>query len=125
MIIVFRGAGGLAPVFGLFFALLANVLTYKIFGGSYYDEHRWPKLTVLIMSGLACLVAGIWIQKIRQRNAHLEQQAINSLSQKHGLANALAFSGPRDHLMYIPLQYWCIPYFVGAIIYLWLRVFAS
>jgi hypothetical protein len=125
MIIVHRGAGGLALVFGLFFAVLANVLTYKIFGGSYYDEHRWPKLTVLIMSGLACLVAGIWIRKIRQRNAHLEQQAINSLSQKHEVANALAFSGPRDHLMYIPLQYWCIPYFVGAIIYLWLRVFSS
>jgi hypothetical protein len=34
------------------------------------------------------------------------------------IANALAFSGPRDHLMFIPLQYWSIVYFGAALIYL-------
>lgn len=125
MIIIHRGVGGFAPGFGLLFALLMNVLTYRIFGASYYEDHRWPKFSVLVLSGLACLVVGILIKRKRQRDAYWEQQAINSLSQKHKIGNVFAFSGPRDHLMYIPLQYWSIVYFVGAIIYLWLGSFAS
>ena len=125
MITVHRGAGMLAPGFGLLFALLMNVLTYRIFGGEYYEEHRWPKLSVLIMSGLACLVVGLLIKKKSARDAHIEQQAINALSQKHEIGNLIAFHGPRDHLMYIPLQYWSIFYFVAAIIYISLGAFAS
>jgi len=117
MIVVHRGAGILAPGFGLLFALFMNVLTFRVFGGEYYGEHRWPKLTVLIMSGIACLVVGVLIKRRRVRYAHLEQQAIDSLSQKHKTANLVAFHGPQDHLMYIPLQYWSIVYFVAAIIY--------
>lgn len=117
MIIVHRGAGALAPLFGILFAVMANVLTYKIFGGSYYEEHRWPKLAVLIGSGLACLLAGIWLKGYRKRTARRQEEYLASLSQKHRVANELAYHGPSDHLMYIPLQYWCIPYFVGAIVY--------
>jgi hypothetical protein len=117
MIIVHRGAGALAPGFGLLFALMANVLTYRVFGGSYYEEHSWPKLAVLLVSGLACLLAGLWFKGYRKRTAHRLEQHIASLSQKHKTANELAYHGPPDHLMYIPLQYWCIPYFVGAIVY--------
>jgi len=125
MIMVHRGAGMFAPGFGLLFALFMNVLTFKVFGGEYYAEHRWPKLAVLVMSGIACLVAGVLIKRKRVRDAHLEQQAIDSLSQKHQTANLIAFHGPRDHLMYIPLQYWSIVYFVAAIIYSSLGAFAS
>ena len=125
MIMVHRGAGILAPGFGLLFALFMNVLTYRVFGGEYYQEHRWPKLTVLVMSGIACLVVGVLIKRKRVRDAHLEQQAIDSLSQKHETANLIAFHGPRDHLMYIPLQYWSIVYFAAAIIYGSLGGFAS
>ena len=125
MFVIHRGAGMLAPAFGLLFALLANVLTFRIFGGSYYEEHSWPKFGVLVMSGLACLIVGLLIKKIRERNAHLEQQAIDSLSQKHEIANELAFFGPRDHLMFIPLPYWSIVYFAGALVYLLLGPFGS
>lgn|SRR5574338_29516 len=118
MFIVHRGAGVLAPLFGIVFAVMANVLTYKIFGGSYYEEHRWPKLSVLLISGVACLVTGVWMKRVRRRNAHFQEEYIASLSQKHRAANDLAFTGPQDHLMYIPLQYWSIPYFAGAIIYI-------
>ena len=118
MFAVHRGAGMLAPGFGLLFALMANVLTYRIFGGSYYEEHSWPKFGVLFMSGVACLVAGLLIKKMRIRNAEREQQAINALSQKHAIVNEIIFSGPRDHLMFIPLQYWSIPYFAAALFYL-------
>jgi hypothetical protein len=118
MFVIHRGAGMLAPGFGLLFALMANVLTYRIFGGSYYEEHSWPKFGVLFMSGVACLVAGLWIKKIRVRNAECAQQAIDALNQKHGIVNELAFSGPQDHLMFIPLQYWSIVYFAAALIYL-------
>ncbi|HZI46421.1 MAG TPA: hypothetical protein VFD75_01425 [Pyrinomonadaceae bacterium] len=117
MIIVHRGAGALAPGFGLLFALMANVLTYRVFGGSYYEEHRWPKLAVLLVSGLACLIAGVWFKRYRERTAQRREQHIASLSQKHKIVNELAYDGPPDHLMYIPLQYWCIPYFVGALVY--------
>ena len=125
MIAVHRGAGMLAAGFGLLFALLANILTFRIFGGSYYEEHKWPKFSVLIMAGLACLVVGTVIKRKRKRDAHLEQQAIDSLSAKHEIGNLLAFSGPRDHLMFIPLQYWSIVYLCAAIIYALMGIFAS
>ena len=81
MITVHRGAGMLAPGFGLLFALLVNVLTFRIFGFSYYEEHKWPKLSVLIMAGLACLVAGTLIERKRKRDVPLEEQAINAQAQ--------------------------------------------
>ena len=118
MFAVHRGAGMLAPGFGLLFALMANVLTYRIFGGSYYEEHSWPKFGVLFMSGVACLVVGLLIKKKRERDAEREQQAINALSQKHSIVNEIVFAGPRDHLMFIPLQYWSIAYFAAALFYL-------
>ena len=117
MVVIHRGAGILAPGFGLLFALMANVLTYRILGNGYYEEHTWPKLGVLILSGVACLVVGLLMKKVRTRNEHLEKQAIESLSQKHEIVNTLAFSGPRDHLFYIPLEYWSIAYFVAALLY--------
>ena len=117
MVVIHRGLGILAPGFGLLFALLFNVLTFRIFGFSYYEDHRWPKLSVLVMAGLACLVVGILIKRKRKREAHLEEQAIDSLSSKFPAVKHFAFSGPRDHLMYIPLQYWSIVYFGAAIIY--------
>ena len=117
MIIVHRGAGALAPLFGILFAVMANVLTYRVFGDSYYAEHRWPKLAVLLGSGLACLLAGLWLKEYRKRTAHRQKEYLASVSQKHRVANELAYSGAQDHLMYIPLQYWCIPYFVAAIVY--------
>ena len=84
-----------------------------------------PKLTVLVMSGIACLVAGVLIKRKRARYAHLEQQANDSLSQKHATANLFAFHGPQDHLTYISLQYWSIVYLVAAIISGSLGAFAS
>jgi hypothetical protein len=57
MVAIQRGAGMVAPGFGLVSALLANVLTFRIFGPSYYEEHSWPKLGVLVTSGLACLIS--------------------------------------------------------------------
>src|ERR1044072_4485249 len=118
MFAIHRGAGMLAPGFGLLFAVMANVLTYRIFGGSYYEEHSWPKFGVLFMSGVACLVAGLLIKNMRARNAEGEKQAINALSQKHSIVNEIALAGPRDHLMFIPLQYWSIAYFAAALFYL-------
>ena len=117
MLMVHRGAGMLAPGFGLLFALMANVLTYRVFGGSYYEEHRWPKLAVLLVSGLACLAAGIWLKRFRKRRGFSNERLAAAVSPKHKTANELAYHGPADHLMYIPLQYWCIPYFAGAIVY--------
>ena len=122
MVVIHRGAGMFAPGFGLLFALMANVLTYRIFGTGYYEEHQWPKLSVLIMSGLACLVVGLLFKKMRARNEHLEKQALESLSQQHEIVNTLAFSGPRDHLFFIPLQYWSIAYFLAALVYLFVVV---
>ena len=117
MIEIHRGAGMLAPGFGLLAAISMNVFTTKVLGDSYYQEHDWPTLSVLILSGLACLVVGLWLKKKRLRDAPLEKAYIDSLSPKFQAVKSLAFSGPRDHLMFIPLQYWSIVYFVAAIIY--------
>ena len=117
MIIVHRGAGGLAVGFGLLTALLMNVLSYRLLGFNYYEEHMWPKMSVLIISGLACLVTGLLLKKKRKRDAEREAAYVESLNLKPGAAKEIAFSGPRDHLMYIPLQYWSIVYFAAAIIY--------
>jgi len=117
MVVIQRGLGILAPGFGLLFALLMNVLSFRFFGFSYYEDHKWPKLTVLVLAGLACLVTGTLIKRKRKREAHLEEEAINALSPRFKAMKEFAFSGPRDHLMYIPLQYWSIVYFGAAIIY--------
>jgi uncharacterized membrane protein YhaH (DUF805 family) len=115
MIAVWRGAGMLVPVFGILSALLMNLVSIKLFGDFYYQEHAWPKLMVLFLAGLACLVVGLWLKKKRLRDAVKEQAYIDSLSSRFGEAKQLAFSGPRDHLMFIPLQYWSIVYFLAAL----------
>jgi hypothetical protein len=117
MIVVHRGAGGLAIGFGILTALAMNVLSYRFLGFNYYEEHEWPKLGVLIISGLACLVTGLLLKKKRKRDAEREKQYLDSLGPKYESAKAFAFAGPRDHLMFIPLQYWSIVYFVAAIVY--------
>jgi hypothetical protein len=117
MIAVHRGAGMLAPIFGILSALLVNIATVKLFGDSYYQEHRWPKIAVLLLAGFSCLAVGLWLKKQRQKTAQKEQEYIESLSPKFDTAKKFAFSGSRDHLMFIPLQYWVIVYFVAAVIY--------
>jgi hypothetical protein len=117
MIEVHRGAGMLVPIFGILAALFMNIVTIKMFGDFYYQEHSWPKVMVLLLAGASCLVSGVLLKKRRLRNALKEQAYIDSLSPKFEAVKQLAFSGPRDHLMFIPLQYWSIVYFVAALLY--------
>jgi hypothetical protein len=117
MIEVHRGAGILVPLFGILSALLMNVTTIKLLDDSYYQDHKWPKLVVLVIAGLSCLVTGFLLKSKRVREAHKEQLYLDSLSTRFETAKQLAFSGPRDHLMFIPLQYWSIVYFAAAILY--------
>jgi hypothetical protein len=117
MIEVHRGAGGLVPLLGILSALLMNVVTVKVFGDSYYQEHRWPKLAVLLLAGAGCLVSGALIRKKRLRESQAEREHIDSLSPASGAVKKILYSGPRDHLMFIPLQYWSIVYFAAALIY--------
>ena len=117
MIEVHRGAGMLVPIFGILSALFMNVVTIKLFGDSYYQEHSWPKLSVLLLAGLSCLVVGLWLKKKRLQNAQKEQAYIESLSPKFDGIKRIALAGPRDHLMFIPLQYWSIIYFLAALVY--------
>ena len=115
----------MVPIFGILAALLMNIVTVKVFGDYYYQEHSWPKLIVLLLAGASCLVTGVLLKKRRSRDAEKEQAYIDSLSPKFEAVKQFAFSGPRDHLMFIPLQYWTIVYFVAAILYgiknLWTR----
>lgn len=117
MIEVYRGAGGFAIGFGILAALLMNVITTRVFGDSYYQEHDWPTLSVFLLAGVSCLVVGLLLKKKRLREALQEKAYIDSLSSKWPALKVFAFSGPRDHLMFIPLQYWSIVYFLAAIIY--------
>jgi uncharacterized membrane protein YhaH (DUF805 family) len=117
MIAFHRGAGMLVPFFGIFSALLMNIVTIKLFGDSYYQERKWPKLLVLLIAGLSCFVVGALLKKKRLRDAQKEQEHIDSLSPKVNTIRQIAFAGPRDQLMFIPLQYWSIVYFMAALIY--------
>src|ERR1700730_12283546 len=105
------GMGMLVPLFGILAALLMNILTIKIFGDFYYQEHRWPKVAVLLLAAASCWMSGKYARKKRLRDAEKERLYIESLSPKVEAVNQLAFSGPRDHLMFIPLQYWSFVYF--------------
>src|SRR5260221_612411 len=117
MIEVHRGAGILVPILGVLSALFMNVFTIKVFGDFYYQEHSWPKMSVLFTAGGLCLVFGLWLKKKRKLTAARDQAYIDSLSPKFETIKAIAFSGPRDHLIFIPVQYWSIAYFVAGVIY--------
>jgi hypothetical protein len=117
MIEVHRGAGMLVPVIGILAALLMNIVTAKVFGHSYYQQHIWPKLTVLLVAGTGCLAAGIAIERKRSRDASKEREYIESLSPKFETVKRIAYAGPRDHLMFVPVKYWAIVYFAAAVIY--------
>jgi hypothetical protein len=109
------GLGMLAPGFGLVLALLANVLCYRLLGVVYYEKHSWPKLAVLLASGVVCLVVGL----LRKRGTpKVKKPSGNELGSRIESLQEPAFDGSRDHLFYIPLQYWSIAYFAAAIIYL-------
>ena len=117
MIEVHRGAGMLVPIFGILAALIMNLVSTKLFSDTYYQEHSWPKLSVLLLAGLSCLGVGLLLKQKRLRDAPKEQAYIDSLSSRSAGLKNMAFSGPRDHLMFIPLQYWSIVYFLAAIVY--------
>jgi len=117
MIVVHRGGGLLVILYGIFSALFMNIFTIKIFGDGYYQGHRWPKLAVLLLAGVSCLATGLWLKKKRAETALKEQEMIDALSPKFAAIKQIAYDGPRDHLMYIPLQYWSIVYFAAALIY--------
>jgi hypothetical protein len=117
MIEIHRGLGIMVPLIGILSALLMNMVTIKFFDNWYYQEHVWPKLVVLLLAGFSCLVFGIWLKRKRLRNAEKEQLRIDSLRPMNEGIKLLAFGGPRDHLMFIPVQYWSIAYFLAAIIY--------
>ena len=117
MIVIHRGLGMVVPLLGIVAALLLNIVTLKIFGDSYYQAHRWPKLSVLFIAGAGCWIIGICMKKRRARTARKEQAHIASLDPKFKPLHSLAFEGPRDHLMYLPVQYWSLVYFAAGIIY--------
>jgi hypothetical protein len=114
MVIVYRGLGMLAPGFGLLAALLMNVVSHRVFGVSYYEDNRWPKLTVFILAGAACLFVGV----LRKRSgATGVEKPRDPLEAKAQPQTERAFDGSRDHLFFIPLHYWSIAYFGAAVFY--------
>jgi hypothetical protein len=117
MITVHRGAGMLVPVFGILCALIMNIATNRLAGASYYQEHKWPKFAVLLTAGLFCLAVGRMLKRKRLRDVNKEQLYLDSLNPRFETTRQFAFSGPRDHLMFIPLEYWSLVYLGAAIIY--------
>ena len=117
MILPHRGAGMLAPIYGILSALLVNVVMYRTLGSSdYYERHLWPRMSVLVLAGCLCLATGLLLKRKRASDAS-KGQAAEYLSSRVDTENRLAADGPKDHLMFIPLQYWSLAYFGGAILY--------
>ena len=117
MIVIYRGFGMLAPAFGILAALLMNVVSFRLLGVSFYEDNKWPKLCALILAGIACLMVGVLLKRKRNRDACLQEQQVELQSAEHEMQNRRSSSNSFDHLMFIPLQYWSIIYFVAAIIY--------
>ncbi len=117
MIEVHRGKGMLVPAYGILAALLMNIFTAKVFNDSYYQLHSWPKLVVLWMAGMGCLLTGWYLKKKEPERRRKERDHLASLDPKFDALNKLAYSGPLDHLMFIPVQYWGIVYFAAGIFY--------
>ena len=116
MVVPHNGGGMLAPLVGIFSALFMNVFSFRALGVDYYEKHRWPKLAVFILSAALCVVSGVLLKKMRKRDARKGKKPTN-LEAGLDRPDDLAFDGSRDHLFYVPLQYWSIAYVIGAIIY--------
>ena len=114
---VHRGAGMFVPIIGILSALFINIITIKLFGDSYYQEHHWPKLSVLLLAGTLCLVGGLGLKRVRQQDAQRERADTDSLSPRFDAVKQIAFAGPRDHLMFIPIHYWSLVYYLAALFY--------
>ncbi|MCA1592514.1 MAG: hypothetical protein LC754_07670 [Acidobacteria bacterium] len=106
MIEVHRGAGILVPTFGILSALFMHIVTIKLYGDSYYQEHRWPISSALLLAGILCLVVGLWLEEKRFRD-----------SEKEFGVRPIAFIGTANHLLRVPLHYWSIVYFLAALVY--------
>jgi len=118
MILPHRGAGMLAPIYGILSALLVNVVMYRTLGSSdYYDKHLWPKMSVLVLAGCLCLVTGLLVKRKRASDNSKGQVDAEYLSSRVDTASRLDAAEPRDHLLFIPLQYWSLVYCGAAILY--------
>ena len=53
----------LTPMFGILCALVVNVALAILLDPYYYQEHKWPKLGVLVMSGSCLLFFGLLLKR--------------------------------------------------------------
>jgi hypothetical protein len=116
MLIPHRGKGLIVILIGILSALLMNIISAKALGYGYYQEHVWPKVGTLWLTGCGCFLLGIYLKK----NPSKEQKTPgNSLSFDPKLAlleKGLKYE-PTDHLLFIPVIYWGVIFFIIGIIY--------
>jgi hypothetical protein len=116
MIIPHRGKGVSVILIGILAALLMNIISAKAFDYDYYREHIWPKLGTLWLAGFGCFLLGIYLRKYPTKENKAPEGPL-SFDPKLSLLEKGSKYESSDHLLFIPIIYWGVIFFVLGIIY--------
>jgi len=106
MIVIWRGAGGLVLIFGIFSAVLTNVVSSEIFRqDNYFAGHSWIQALCLWIAGAASWFVGRYLNT-RPGKPVIDKQTGQRVIEK-----------PNHHLMFIKMEYWGPIYFaIGMVV---------
>lgn len=116
MLIPHRGKGLFVIIIGILSALLMNIISAKAFGDEYYQKHVWPKVGTLWLTRYGCLLLGIYLKKYPSKEPQTPGNSL-SFDQKLALLEKGLKYEPADHLLFIPVIYWGVVFFIIGIIY--------
>jgi hypothetical protein len=95
MIIIWRGLGYLVAVIVFGCSLAANLLFNATRGEGYYDHHKWPFASSLILSAAICWFLGSYLRKRSDRIA-IDKQT----------GKEIVINQSRHTLFFVPMHYW-------------------
>ena len=112
MIVIWRGAGAVVFLIGIFACLIMNIVTAKLFDETnYFHENLWPKIVALWFSGIASWFLG------RYLNSRPEQVRIDETT-----GQEVRYRQAHD-FMFVKMEYWGVGFVTIGLILLVLRLF--
>ena len=107
MIVIWRGAGGLVILFGIFAAVVANVLAGSFSDeDAYFANHAWLQAATLGFAGLLSWFTGRFLNR-RPGRSRIDEQTGQTWIEE-----------PNHHLMFIKMEYWGPIYLAFALLVL-------
>jgi len=103
IMLVWRGVGPVVIVVGIVASLIINIITSKVFDqNNYFQDHLWPKILALIITGLCCWFFG------RYLHSRPPQRTINNKGEE-------VLIKPVHDFMMIKVEYWGVICFLLAV----------